>query len=79
MLTTTVAQVATALSEDVRDRIGIVALRRHLQKLQREVSAAHQRLHATQVCTAWSPSAARLNLGLTADPGQPALCNAQLP
>ena len=42
-------QVAAALSEDVRDRIGVVALRRHLQKLQLEVSVAHQRLHDTQV------------------------------
>ena len=40
--------MATALSEDVRDRIGVVALRRHLQTLQREVSAAHERLHVTQ-------------------------------
>ena len=28
---------------------GIVALRRHLQELQQEVSVAHQRLHDTQV------------------------------
>lgn len=42
-------QVAAALSEDVRDRIGIVALRRHLQSLQTELGTAHERLHVTQV------------------------------
>jgi len=42
------SRVEKALSEQSRERIGVGALKRQLLDLQKEVSAAHSRLHTTQ-------------------------------